>query len=200
MCSLIAKMDSRQPFYIMFLTQQFTVERATAFIGLEHVVHQLPFLVSRWFITSYSHEAGSSCCKWKNNKNLQYRFLGRIMSEKQSHHHHHHHYHHQYYYNMDEWYVLDSWNLIKHFIRSSPPKHSEILSVSKQPLPLSLKLALPKPALEVFFHTICVNLSVAGVSDLAFQLNFLLSSYHRFVARTPVRGETCTQEKKEKSC
>lgn len=89
---------------------------------------------------------------------------------------------------------------LKHLIRSSPPKNFEILSVSKQPLPLSVNLALPKPALEVFFHTICVNLSVAGVSDLAFQLNFLLSSYHRFVARTPVRGETCSQAKKKKSC
>ena len=59
----------------------------------------------------------------------------------------------------------------------------------KLTIPLSLNCAVPKPTLEVFFQTNCVNLSVAGVSDRNFQLNLLRSPYHRLVARAPVRGE-----------
>lgn len=36
--------------------------------GLEHVVHELSAFISRGFITSYNHETGSSCCKWKQNQ------------------------------------------------------------------------------------------------------------------------------------
>ena len=78
------------------------------------------------------------------------------------------------------------------------PKKSVDREINFESLLLSVNWDLPKPTLVVFFQTIWVNLSVSGVNDSFFQSNFLFSSYHRFVARAPVKGEPALTEKVSK--